>query len=199
MLKRPRALVLQAREPLMLKRLENRLDMGSRQLEAGRHPLLVPPCRRHPDDRPAGLVGIGDGREGGQSECAWMRSVLGGQKTFEGVLIRLVAKLPLHQAHDGAQRDGGIELWYREDIARNGVRRAGRVRPARLRPPLAAAIQTFEDQAPGLVAPPGPLPLGLPPALCRRFGEEHNGPDDLVIVLAGIDTRPPEVVERFLR
>lgn len=113
--------------------------------------------------------------------------------------MRLGAKLPLHQAHYCAQRDGGIELLYIEDIARNGVRRAGRVRPARLRPPLAEAIQTCEDQAPGFVAHPGPLHPGVPTALCRRFGEEHNGPDALVIVLAGIDTRPPDVLDLFLR
>jgi hypothetical protein len=38
----------------------------------------------------------------------------------------------------------------------------------------------------------------LPTALCRRFGEEHNGPDDLVIVLDGIDKLPPNVLELFL-
>src|SRR2546430_1796796 len=111
MLRRTRALVLQARESITLKRLENRIDMGPRQLEAVRNTLFVPPFRRHPDDRPAGLVGIGEGREGGQSKFELMRGVIGCQKPFEGVMIGLVAKLPLHNARYFAQMDGGIELF----------------------------------------------------------------------------------------
>src|SRR5256885_11094959 len=56
----------------------------------------------------------------------------------------------------------------------------------------------FEDKAPGFVAHHGPLHPGLPTALRRRFGEENNGPDDLVIVLDGIDRVLPNVCEFFL-
>ena len=42
------------------------------------------------------------------------------------------------------------------------------------------------------------MKAGLPTALRRRFGEEHNGPDDLVIVLDRINKVLPNVREFFL-
>ena len=90
-------------------------------------------------------------------------------------MIGLVAKFPLQNPRDFAQMDGGIELFQVEDIPRNGVGIAGRVRPACLGPPIAEAVHAFEDKAPGFVAHHSPLHPGLPTALCRCFGEEDNG------------------------
>jgi hypothetical protein len=83
-------------------------------------------------------------------------------------------------------------------IPGNGVGIAGHLRSPRLRPPIAEAVHAFEDKAPGFVAHHGPLHPSLPTALRRRFGEEHDGPDDLVIMLDGIDKLPPNVLELFL-
>jgi hypothetical protein len=95
--------------------------------------------------------------------------------------------------------DGGIELFSREDRPRTGVGIAGRLRLAHLRPPSAESVHPCEDKAPGFVAHPGPLHPGLPPALCRRVGEEHKGPHALVSMLDGIDKLLPNVGELFLR
>jgi hypothetical protein len=113
-------------------------------------------------------------------------------------MIGLVAKLPVHNPHHFTQMDGGIQLFYIEDIPGNGVGITGHLRSPRLRPPIAEAVHAFEDQASSFVAHHGPLHASLPTALGRRCGEEHNGPDDLVIGLDGIDTLPPNVLERFL-
>jgi hypothetical protein len=199
MRRRPCALILQACDAITLTRLQTRLDMRPRELEAVRHPLCVPPCRRHPDDRPARLVGIGAGRAGGQSACELIRGVRGGHKPCAGGMLGRVATLPLHHAHHCAPMDGGIELFSREDRPRTGVGIAGRLRLAHLRPPSAESVHPCEDKAPGFVAHPGPLHPGLPPALCRRVGEEHKGPHALVSMLDGIDKLLPNVGELFLR
>ena len=68
MLRRPRALVLQARKAIPFKGLQNRIDMGPRQLEAVRNTLFVPSFRRHTDHRLAGVVGIGKGGESGKRQ-----------------------------------------------------------------------------------------------------------------------------------
>src|SRR4030095_15173106 len=94
--------------------------------------------------------------------------------------------------------EGGIELFEIEDIPRNGFGIAGRLLLPRLRPPIAESVHAFEDKAPGFVAHYRPLYAGLPTALCRRFGKEDNGPDDLVIVLDGIDKVLPNMHEFFL-
>ena len=77
MLGRTRALVLQACKTIALKRLQNRIDVGTRQLEAVRDTLFVPPFDRHPDHGPARLVGIGKGRKGGQIEFELSGGVIG--------------------------------------------------------------------------------------------------------------------------
>src|SRR4029450_7220022 len=75
---------------------------------------------------------------------------------------------------------------------------AGRLPPPPPPPPIAESVHAFEDKAPGFVAHHGPIHAGLPTALRRRFGKEQKGPDDLVIVLDGIDKVLPNVREVFL-
>ena len=78
MLRWPRALVLQARKAIPFKGLQNRIDMGPRQLEAVRNTLFVPSFRRHTDDRPAGVVGIGKGGKSGKRQFELAGGVIGG-------------------------------------------------------------------------------------------------------------------------
>ena len=69
---------------------------------------------------------------------------------------------------------------------------------SRLRPPIGEAQHPFEDKAPRFVTHHGALHPGLPTALRRRFSEEDNRPDDLVIVLERINKLSPNVLELFL-
>jgi hypothetical protein len=78
MLGRTRALVLQACKTIALKRLQNRIDVGTRQLEAVRDTLFVPPFDRHPDHGPARLVRIGKGGKSREAELELDRRVVGG-------------------------------------------------------------------------------------------------------------------------
>ena len=77
-------------------------------------------------------------------------------------MIGLVAKLPLHNAHNFTQMDRGIELFYVEDRLRRASAQPRRPRPPRFRPPIAEPVHAFEDKAPGFVAHYGPLHPGLP-------------------------------------
>src|SRR5215471_7579621 len=83
---------------------------------------------------------------------------------------------------------GRIELFQIEDVTRHGVRRDGRLRLPRLCAPGTEAFDAFQDKAPGFSPHDRSLDPGLPTALRRRFGEEANRPDDLIIMLEGIDT-----------
>ena len=77
MLRRTRPLVLQAGESLALEGFENRIDMGTRQLEAVSNTLLVPAFRGHADHRPARLIRLAKGRKGGQRAFALHGDVIG--------------------------------------------------------------------------------------------------------------------------
>ena len=54
------------------------------------------------------------------------------------------------------------------------------------------------DKAPRFVAHGGAIHAGLTTALGRRFAEEDDGSNDLVIVLEGIDKLQPNLLEIFL-
>ena len=55
--------------------------------------------------------------------------------------------------------------------------------PRRLSPPISQSQHSFDDKAPRFVAHHGSLDPGLTTALSSSFGEEHQRPDDFVIVL----------------
>ena len=113
-------------------------------------------------------------------------------------MIGFVAKFPLHNARNFAQVDRGIELLHVEHRARHGLGIDGLLRPSGLCTPVAEAGHAFENKAPGFVAHHSPLHPGVTTAFSRRFGEEDNRPDDLVIMLDRIDKLPPKLLAFFL-
>src|SRR5215470_3939143 len=119
MLRRTGPLVLQASKAIVGKGLQDGVDMRTRQLEARRNARLVPPLIGHADDRPPRLVSIVKGRKSGEVEFKLEGHGRAGQKSFERVMIGLVAKFALHNAHDFAQVDRGIQLFHRENVRRN--------------------------------------------------------------------------------
>jgi hypothetical protein len=114
-------------------------------------------------------------------------------------MVGLVAKFALHNARDFAQVDGGIQLLQIDDVPGDGVGIRMPLAPRRLCPPISEPQHPFEDKAPGFVTHHGALHPGLTTALRRRFSEEDNRPDDLVIVLDRINKLSPNVLELFLR
>ena len=114
------------------------------------------------------------------------------------MMVGLVATFARHNARTCAQVDRGIQLLQIDDRARNGFGRAMALASSRLCPPLGEAQPPFEDKAPRFVTHPGALHPGLPTALRRRFSEEDNRPDDLVIVLDRINKLSPHVLALFL-
>src|SRR5215470_5884928 len=113
-------------------------------------------------------------------------------------MIGLVAKFTEDNTLNFTQVNRGIELFYVEDIPRNGLGIDGGLRPSCLRAPIAEAFHTFEDKAPSFVTHHGPLHPGLTTAFSRRFGKEDNWPNDLIIMLDGIDKVLPNLREFLL-
>src|SRR5438552_184580 len=114
------------------------------------------------------------------------------------MMVGLVAKFALYNARNFAQVDGGIQLFQIDDVPGDGVGIRMPLAPRRLCPPIGEPQHPFEDKAPGFVAYHGALHPSLTTALRRRFGEQDDRPDDLVIVLDRIDKLLPNVLELFL-
>jgi len=67
---------------------------------------------------------------------------------------------------------------------------------ARFLGPLVDQTQhSLEDKALGFFANMSPFKVGLTTALGDRFRVQYNGPDNLIIVLNGVDEFEPELRE----
>src|SRR6266571_5029275 len=114
-------LVLQACKTIPLKGRNDRIDVRPCHLETASNALFVPPFVPHPDDGPAGLIGIRKLREGQQVELQLDGDGKALEEMFDGVVIGRIAEFPLHDADDFAGMDGGIELFEIEDMRRNSL------------------------------------------------------------------------------
>jgi hypothetical protein len=63
-----RSVIFQARKTIVFKRVDKRVDMGTRQLEAVGNALFVPALGVHAHHGPPRLIGIGEARKGREAE-----------------------------------------------------------------------------------------------------------------------------------
>jgi hypothetical protein len=115
-------LVLEAFKPITFKGRNNRIHVRPGHLETAGNSLFVPPFVPHPDDGPASLISVRKLGKGQQVQLQLPREGKALEEVFDGVMIGRIAEFPLHDAHDFAVMDGGIELLDIQDMRRDGFR-----------------------------------------------------------------------------
>ena len=115
-------LVLEAFKPIPLKGRNDRIHVRTGHLETASNTLFVPSFVPHPDDGPAGLIGVRKLGKGQQVQLQLHGEGKALEEVFDGVVIGLIAEFPLHDAHDFAVMNGRIELFDIEDMRRNRPR-----------------------------------------------------------------------------
>jgi hypothetical protein len=83
--------------------------------------------------------------------------------------------------------DGGIELFQVDDVAGNGFGIDGLLRLSVLGALILETGHTAQDKASGFIPDDGALHPGLTTALGRRFTQQDNRSDNLIIALRGVD------------
>jgi hypothetical protein len=106
---------------------------------------------------------------------------------FDGVMVGLVAKFPLHNTDDFAVVNGRIELFYIEDMRcdRLGIDMA--LLSQVPQPLIEKAEHACRGKPAGFRAHDGPLHARLPTAFGHGFRKQHNGPNHFVIMLNIVD------------
>ena len=109
------------------------------------------------------------------------------EKTFDGMMVGLIAKFPGHDADDFSVMNRGIELLHVAHIGSHCLR-IDMAFPSGL--PGALVDQPkhpFHHKPAGFVAHAGPLDTGLPAAFDNGFRKQDDRANDFVIVLNVID------------
>ena len=176
-------MVLQPCKPVAGKGVNDRIHVGTGHLQTARDTLFVPAFSPQPDDRPAGVIGIGQLRKGQQGHLQLNGAGMAGQKGFNGVMIGLVAKFPLHDTDEFAIVDGRIELLYIQHVGGDALGIAMAFASGLPCPLIDQPQHAFLDKTAGFVPDGCPLQSCLATPFRNRFGEEDNRANDLIVVL----------------
>ena len=147
----------------------------------------MPPLVPQPDHGPAGVIrgrNLAQGEQG-ELQLPWAR--MAGEAGCDGVLIGLIAELPLHHAPECPVVDGGRELLHLQQRRGHGLRRAMACAAGRPRPLIAEPSPPFLDTTARCVSHGGPLQARLATAFRHGFGKEHHRPKDGVVMVHGIN------------
>jgi len=193
---RARALVLQPREPVALKRLHDVHDMLARELEAGGDALVAPALVVHPHDGPAGTVGVLKLMVGRHRQRQLDGERMALEEGLDGVMIGVVAELALHDARELAVADGWVELLGVEQIARDDVGVLVLALGGR-RASVDQAEHAALEEAVGLLGDGGAIQPGLPAALGDGLIRDQGAADDLVPVLQWVGEAQGQLLKPF--
>jgi hypothetical protein len=183
-------LVLEACKPILLTGRKDRIPVRPCHLETAGHALFVPPFVPHAADGPAGLIGIRKLGKGSEMHCQLHGDGKTRKEVLDGVVMGRRAEFSLHNAHDCAVMDGGIELLDIQDMRRNGFRRDMALPPRVAETVIHQAQQAFHGKAAGLRPHDGRLDPRLTTAFSNGVGKEHDRPHHFVIVLNVVDNAP---------
>lgn len=108
------------------------------------------------------------------------------EKAFHGMVIRFIARFPCDDPHDFAGVNRWGELLYIPHIGGHGLRIDMAFAAGMPRSLIDQAEHALHDEPAGFLPDHRPLYPGLPTAFGNRFGKEHNGTNDFVVVLNGV-------------
>lgn len=109
------------------------------------------------------------------------------EKALDSAVVGGIAMLAFDDTHNLAEVDGRIELFEIEDGGGDGLGKVVGGTPGMLCTPIGEGKHSSSDKAAGLVADLGWSDAGLLAACGDCFSEQHNGANDLIVVLNRID------------
>ena len=120
---------------------------------------------------------------------------MAGEEILDGMMVGMIAELALHDADNLTSVGGRIEVRKVEDVAGHGVGIDVTGSRGRGRGNIQQAEHPLLDKAAGLAADRGTVETGLCAARADRFSEEHDGANDLVVMLNGVQKAELERVK----
>src|SRR5262245_24536126 len=161
--------------------------MRARELEAAGNALFVPAFVPQAHDGPAGLIRLSEIGKGGhgQVQLEWHRIAF--EKALDGMVMRFIAKFPCDDPHDFAGVNRGIKLLHIPHILGHSLRIDVAFASGMPGSLIDQAEHALHDEPPGFLPDHRALDSGLPTACSNGFGKEHNGANDFVVVLNGVN------------